>query len=969
DIQNRAVRSRRLVSDARCCEGVVFEEAWAIYDGFWRERQLQGKSPESGKVLVTETSYDDRGLLYDETVEQALPGNPGAYVPGGSSWKNRSRDHYDELGRQVRTEWFRGSSVAHATTTSYSADSVTVTGPDGRRVRERVDGLGRTIAVEEHDGQAWVSSSYRYDLADRLISVTDPAGNKMDYSYNLAGWRIGQADPNRGGVLFGYDNAGNQTVAAHANGDQIHTRYDALNRPFERRAGSTTGQVLASWQYDTAPLGKGKPHKETSGGWVSEVLGYDIKGRATGSRLVVPAGIAGLSGSYDITQTYDRADRVRSVTYPAIGGLPQETVTTDYNTLGLATRMVGLSEYVWAVSYDDRGRKNEAGFGPRPGGNTWMGKKWTYDVDQRINGAETFIAGTGVVSRHELSFDPAGNLKEKLTSQNGLAWRECFGYDARSRLTAAHTVAAATSCADGMPGTGDQPYAHSYQYSADGKMVNRTENGLSKAYTYPAAGSARPHAPTRVGSDTYTWDTAGRLASRPGETFSWDVQGRLQSVAGPGGTTSFGYDASGQRLLRRTPDGRATLYFAGHEITVNANGSPVTSVRPYTFDREVVATRTLAGVDYLVSDATGSVEMSVPSGGTPSASRAYDPYGRVRAQTGGDMATDRGFAGQIEDASTRLSYLNARYYDAGIGIFISTDALYDTSKVKSLNPYSYSSNNPATYSDPSGLYSMYAWGLEVENSKLRAQNRELIAHIGLLNSHIAELQDVIRRQQDAINEMLTYIDALEAEIARQASIIEQLQARVAYLEGVVRAQQREISRLRGIIAYQAGVIRAQASVIAYQRSIIIGLVFEAIQPQYQEAVLTSIFNGTGIPIRMVNSINLETLRNDGPLVPATWDGEPHILGSRRVEAERQGAILQGELWAAENEIARLQVESSIHEAYRDEYYAELHSTDPWDMACDANSVGGGAYTLAGGSNPYIAIPSAGFSIYCVMRNQ
>ncbi len=848
DIPNKSVRSRRLVA---CCDPLSYEDTWVVYDGFWRERQVQGASPVSGKVLVSETTYDNHGLVLDEMVEQALPGTPGRLIDGGTSWLNRTRHTYDEIGRQVRREWWRGNNPAHATTTAYAAGAVTVTGPDGRRAAERVDGLGRTVAVEESDGAGWAVSNYQYDLADRLLSATDPAGNKIEYAYNLAGWRIGQTDPNRGSALFAYDLAGRQTAVGTSMGVVLAV-YDAIGRQTERRADSLTGPLLAKWQFDTAPLGKGLLHKETnSSGWVSEILGYDGKGRVAGTKLVVPAGIAGLSGEYTVRQGYDPADRVRSTQLPAIGGLPAETVTTGYNSIGLLTRLGGLEEYVSGVTYDDRGRRTAASFGPKPGGAVWMAKAWGFDNDQRISQSQTLVAG-GVVSDHRLVFDNSGMLKEKLVTQATLSWRECFGYDTRARLTSAHTVAPATGCANGTPGTGDRPYRSTFQYSNDNRLLSRSENGTATAYTYPASGAARPHAPARVGGDTYTWDVEGKLATRTvagqSETFAWDKQDRLTSVTGSQGATSFIYDASGNRLLRRTPDGRATLYYAGHEITVNASGAAVKSVRPYTFDGAIVATRTLQGVEYLVSDAMGSVEMAYRSGQTtPVTTRAYLPYGKVRAETG-DAATDRGFIGQVEDTSTRLSYLNDRYYDAGTGVFISPDALLDTAKPKTLNPYTYASGNPANQADPTGTYAASTFGLELENSRLRGINRELIAHIGELNNHLSELQDVIRQQADAINKMLTYIAALEAEITRQASIIRQLQARVAHLQRVVVAQQREIGRLRGIVAYQAGVIRRQAWVIGYYKGVVdqLGMRLWGGTPLF-EPVMRSIHSFRGIP--------------------------------------------------------------------------------------------------------------------------
>jgi RHS repeat-associated protein len=870
DIANRAVRSQRLVSNDRTGAGVVFEDGWVIYDGFWRERQSQGVSSTPGKALVTETTYEDRGLVRDETVEQAVAGTPGHYLDAGTSWQNRTRHAYDELGREVRQEWLRGSSVAGATLTSYGADTVTITGPDGRQVRERIDALGRTSTVAEFDGQSWVASTYGYDLADRLTSVTDPAGNRITYTYNLAGWRTGQQDPDRGTASFGYDDAGNRTSVRDAAGNQIHTSYDVLGRQVERRAGSPTGDLLAAWQYDTAPGGKGKLHRESthteSGDWVTTTTAYDAKGRPTGSAITVP-GVPGLAGTYAVAQTYDRADRVTALTYPAIGALPRETVTTAYDTLGLPTRMAGLEEYVWGAAYDDRGRLRSAGFGPRTSGATWLAQNWTYDVDQRVAGSQT-VVGTSVVADHALVFDPAGNLTEKLTRQNGLSWRECFGYDTRSRLTSAHTVAATNGCTGGTPGTGDQPYAHSYGYSADGRLTDRVENGVRTAYTYPPAGGSHPHAPSRVGGTSYTWDARGNLATRTGESYSWDVQGLLRSVTNAGGTTSFVYDPSGQRLLRRAPNGDNTIYVAGHEVTANTAGTVLSTVRTYTFEGHLVATRTGGGTEYLITDPAGSVELAIrPGQTTPSALRAYEPYGQVRAQTG-DPATDRGFLGQIEDPSTSLSYLNNRYYDPEASVFISTDPLFDTGKVKSLNPYSYSTNNPATFADPGGLQSAYSFGVESENAQLREQNRALIDHIGRLNSHIEGLQDIVREQQKVINKLVSYVHALEAEIARQASVIRQLQARVTYLERVVVSQQREIGRLRSVVArqqriirYQAGVIRYQAGVIGYYKGIVnvLGFRLWGGTPQYAW-VMDSIYSFRGIPAGAFNYDHITRLQ-------------------------------------------------------------------------------------------------------------
>ncbi|MGW0808232.1 RHS repeat-associated core domain-containing protein [Nonomuraea sp. NPDC002799] len=792
DIPNRAVRSRqRVAGNLDSGTDAVYEDSWVIHDGLWRQRQVQAQSPASGRTLVAETTYDTRGTVRDETVEEAAPGAPGRYL-SGIGWKNATRHLYDDLGRETEMQWLRAGVPAYSTRNVYGIDTVEVTGPEGRRARQRVDGLGRTVEVAEHDGQGWVTARYAYDLADRLRIVTDPEGNQIRYEHNRAGWRTAQVDPDRGDATFGYDLAGNLTRVADGAGKTIETTYDVLGRGKERRSGT---QLLASWTYDGATLGKGLPHASVShsaeGSWTTEVTGYDKRSRALGNRVTVPSGLPGLSGAYETTQTYDRADRVTSVTHPAVGRLPRETVTTAYNSLGLATSLKGLQTYVAQVNYDDRGRRSAAALGSKQVLYGWMLKNWAYDArDQRLASTEVLIEKGGAyqqAARHDLTYDAEGKVVERAGTLNGAQSRECYDHDRRGRLIEAYTVTRSATCAAGARGTGDQPYSHSYRYSAAGRLTERVEQGVSTGYTYPAPGGPRPHAPTAVGGDAYQWDGKGNLSSRSvggrTETFSWDVQGFLTSVDGPGGATSFVYDPSGQRLLRRTSTG-ATLYLPGHEVSAGTDGATVTAVRSYALDGGLVATRGPDGVDLVTSDVAGSVELAVLDGGTPTATRAYDPYGKVRARTG-DTATDRGFLGQIEDSTTKLSYLNARYYDTTAGVFVSADPLYDMARTKSLNPYGYSAGDPINFSDAGGLTPSYSYGLEQQNAALRYQNQQLTGYVTQLLGHLDTLQGIIQDQARTINDLLTHISALQGIIRQQQTIIRRLSARVAELQAQV----------------------------------------------------------------------------------------------------------------------------------------------------------------------------------------
>jgi RHS repeat-associated protein len=679
------VRTRRLQDTTR------YVDSWVLHDSWLRPRQAHVLSPESGKVIVTDTRYEGRGLVAATSQPQALAGTAGTGlfpIPAGG-WANDETTAYDEVRRPVWQISWTGGAARRSVVTDYTYDSVTTTPQPlaGGVVRTVSDAHGRVIRMEERDGNAWRLTRYGYDMADRLTTVTDPAGNTITSTYDLAGRKTAMADPDMGAWTYGFDAAGNQTRATNAAGVQVHTLYDALDRPKERRKDSTSGALLATWEYDatgeTGLLNK-TTRVEGGGSYVVDVTGYDGRARPTGQTWIFP------DTSYTVGYGYDAADHPTRITYPAVGGLPAETVNTAYNDVGLAASMTGAAEYVWAALYDDRARSvwNLSGSRTVP-----FSRTTEYDADQRVKAIK---AGGGNTTLQDLRFtydDTFGDIVDRHTTLNGQSWRECFGHDDRRRLTRAFTTTG--TCTAGAPGTGPNAYDHTYTLSADGNLTRRAESGTPVDYTYPAAGGTRPHAPTAVGGNTYAWNANGDLASRTvsgrTETLTWSPE-RLLLAAG---SSSFVYDADGKRLQRTTPAG-TTRYIDGHEIT----GS--TAVRTYRFNDTPVAIRTTKGVEYLATDNQGSVQLTVPTGSvTPSHVRSYQPYGKPRGtdRTG----TDRGWIGQFEDSSTGLNYLNARYYDPGMGRFVSPDPLFDVARPQTINPYAYGLNNPTAFADPSGL--------------------------------------------------------------------------------------------------------------------------------------------------------------------------------------------------------------------------------------------------------------------------
>ncbi len=117
-------------------------------------------------------------------------------------------------------------------------------------------------------------------------------------------------------------------------------------------------------------------------------------------------------------------------------------------------------------------------------------------------------------------------------------------------------------------------------------------------------------------------------------------------------------------------------------------------------DATAPETRTAA----LLDDGLGNLAHADPLVGYPAVirgTRRYEAFGTVRSETGATTNVERGFAGLVPEGDTGLLYARARHYDPEIGRFLQPESM----GLFQPNLYSYASNNPAVFSDPSGFAS------------------------------------------------------------------------------------------------------------------------------------------------------------------------------------------------------------------------------------------------------------------------
>jgi len=105
-------------------------------------------------------------------------------------------------------------------------------------------------------------------------------------------------------------------------------------------------------------------------------------------------------------------------------------------------------------------------------------------------------------------------------------------------------------------------------------------------------------------------------------------------------------------------------------------------------------------IKYVHTDALGSVVALTDSTGAVVERREYEPYG---SQLTPGLADGPGYTGHVQDVATGLTYMQQRYYDPLLGIFVSVDPVtpYDSALVH-FNRYLYANNNPYLFIDPDG---------------------------------------------------------------------------------------------------------------------------------------------------------------------------------------------------------------------------------------------------------------------------
>ncbi|WP_083936764.1 RHS repeat-associated core domain-containing protein [Longispora albida] len=710
-----------------------------LYDSRLRKIQSQADTPIGGR-LVTEIGYDHRGQVAYTSGPNFDDGSrpSGTFVrvtPGADH--SRTIVSYDGLGRTTSEAFWSKNVHRWGTTYAYGGSPdglMTLTTPPLGAVPTAVltSARGKEIERRQYQGSAFTATRYAYTPRGEIAAVTDPAGNRWEYEYDLRGNQIRISDPDTGTSTAEYDAARQRTASTDSRGRRISVVHDVLGRVASRWEGAPeTGTPLAKYEYDTVAGGLGMPAKSSSyvDGQLAvteRIAKYDAAGRPTQHYTDIAAvpGLEKLAGSYLSTSVYAANGQVTQTGTLGYGGLAPEGIAYGYNSVGQPVRMVGTDKntgaqqvYVDSASFTTHGELAQRALGGTGGGMVYQ--TLTYEDGTRRRATALLSTATGRIADLSYTYDDAGNVTSIGDGGNGspgAGERQCLRYDGLRRLNEAWTQPGTGDCA-AQPATdlvgGPAPYWSTYTHDVLGNRTSETKRspgGTARTHTYAYSGTGHLLSSVTVdGAANQYKHIAGNLTERTvaGQTgkLTWDALGKLATVTRPDGrSTRMVYNADGNRVARIDANGDATVFAAQSEITYTASTGAVTAVRSYSHLGEAIAVRSSAeGLIWLAGDHHGTGQWTITAGTMSVTTRRQDPYGNPRGAAVAWNAGQKGFVGGVDDP-TGFVHIGARSYDPSLGRFISRDPVTNHADPQQVNGYTYADANPATFSDPTGMF-------------------------------------------------------------------------------------------------------------------------------------------------------------------------------------------------------------------------------------------------------------------------
>jgi RHS repeat-associated protein len=684
-----------------------------------------GYDSEGNMTSETDPNKDEHKWTYDkkhdvetETTPEAektiyklnAKGNPETVEREGGGETEYKYDAKGDLEEVI-------DPLKHATKYTYDAagDKETETDPEGNELKWKYNEGSQETEETSPRGFKTKTERNEYGLPTK---IEDPLKHTTEYKYDANQNIESETDGNKHKTEYKYNEENLRTKAIEANKDEVETEYDSEGQMIARKDGNAH-----TWHYKRNALEQ-VSEEENPLKQVTKKK-YDKAGNL--ESMEDPE-------KHTTEYKYDEGNRLKTIKYST--GEPAE-VTYEYNKDSKITKIkdkTGTTEN----TYDKLDRLTEYKNGASkvikyeydlvnlPTKITYPNKeavKREYDKDNRLEKVTDWKS-------HTTSFKYNKDSELEKTIFPGTENEDTYGYNEADQMTEIHYKHGATSLGTLV-----------YERDGDGQIKKTTTTVLpgpatseaildennrlieanKKAYAYDKANN-----PTKIeGESPYTYNEADELKEGPTAkyTFTEDDQ-RHETKPTSGPTTTYTYDQAGDLTAVKRPEEGVTTKIedsytydgTGLRQTQTINGTKAdltwdtAEELPLILEDEtnsyvygpgglpIEQIPTSGEPLFLHHDQQGSTRLLTNTTGTTETAYTYTPYGKLETTTG-TATTPLRYDAQYTNTDTGLIYLRTRNYDPNTAQFLTNDpALQITGE-----PYTYTTDNPLSYADPSGL--------------------------------------------------------------------------------------------------------------------------------------------------------------------------------------------------------------------------------------------------------------------------
>jgi len=669
---------------------------------------------------------------------------------------------YDARGRLI-------SRTTGGELTSYEYDAVgqltKLTAPDGSFVSYLYDPAHRLTQIQDNLGYKIV---YTLDaLGNRLSEERfDPVGTLVDRhlrEFNTLSRLIkdiGGANPATEIVQYTYDTQGNVTSVIDPFGIDTIFQFDRLNRLFREIQPAATGTAAGGniqYAFDgldqvtqvTDPRSKATTYTVDGLGQLAQQVSPDT---GTTSKTFDAAGnVLTQTDARNVVAsfTYDALDRLTSATYtpPGGSGITAVSLTYSYDAGSYGKgRLTGFTDPSGSTgyTYDQKGRltveaRTIAGvaFTTQYSYNTAgqltqvtypSGRQLdtAYDAAGRVSQLSTTDSNVTQSVVSSITYHPFGAVKGFLFG-NATPYTRTFdlsgriasytlgsltrtvGYDASSRITAfthnqsAYDQTFSYDNLDRITGWSGFNSTQGFTYDLTGNRKSLVIGANSYSYTVQSSSNRVTQTAGPGGSKSFGFDATGNTTSAGSLGFAYDARGRMISATTALGPVTYQLNALGQRVAK-TVSGTTTRYH------YDANGNLIGETtganhRDYAWLGSIpVAILEGTSQHYLHADHLDTPRVVTNAANTIVWRWDSDPFGFFPAAEDPDgnsqlFTLNLRFPGQYFDKETGLHYNTFRDYDPQTGRYVESDPI---GLLGGMNTYAYVDGDPLSFSDPLG---------------------------------------------------------------------------------------------------------------------------------------------------------------------------------------------------------------------------------------------------------------------------